>query len=209
MLTATLALIDGIALLEELAIFIILCLYGLLDLPLMTQGRKLSGALLAALGAGLSFKTGDGAGGVDCFTGLPVMRSAFRAGISRSGAFYDVIDVICSVTLLNGYVLVAVGDGDRIAALKSQMIGAIGIVIEPIGDGTGGAGGGVIIVVGSLIEDLIALDLGQLTVVANDTDVAGEGGGTGGHAADGGGVVIEVKVIRLNDIIGTTVEVMR
>lgn len=139
-------------------------------------------------GVGLGFAAqragGDGLASRDAgrfrFVGfLPVMSAAIRAG-SPGTAGDHVIDVVRIAALDNGNVLVSVGDGYRIAGFGSHRIAAVLVVVGPIGDIGGFAGGGVEKLVSGFVDDAgIVCDLSDLTVVADYAIVAGDAGGAG------------------------------
>lgn len=72
-----------------------------------------------------------------------------RGRILRAGAgpdaINDVVNVIDGVALDNSDIFIAVGDGIGIAVFSGNGIGAVRVVIAPIGDRDRLAGGGVVI----------------------------------------------------------------
>jgi len=191
---------DGIALLGELACVVVLGGNGLLYLPVVAQGGDRFGFGLAAKGTDISKRTGEGAGGDDGVTFLPVVGAVCGR---LAGAVHQIINRVIvgdgitggGCIFHDGNIFVAVGDSRRVAALQSDLIGAVGVVIAPIDNRDRGAGGGVIIGVVRFVDDgRIILDLGDFIVVAYDAiiaacDTGGAGGGGVGvvdAAGDGG-----------------------
>lgn len=119
--------------LDELAGIIVLGGDGLFHLPIMAQGGDGLAFGLLALGAGQEPGAGERAGGGSRTGFLPVMDTG-GGRIFRAGAFYDIVDVIDRIALLDGDILIPIGDGGGFPAFKSEGIGAVRIVIGPICD---------------------------------------------------------------------------
>jgi len=124
--------------------------------------------------------------------GWIVWAGAWVRGVG-AGAVHKVVNVIDGVALFDGDILVAVGDGGGCAAAQGEGVGAVLVVVGPVLNGIRLASGGVVVGVVGLVDDGVALDLGNLAVVADDPVIAGDGGGTGayvvGVARDNGGIV--------------------
>jgi len=191
-------LVDGIALLGKLASVIILSIDGLTDGPGVAQGGDGLGFGLAAEGAGQKPGTGEGAGGRGgAGLGPGVGAGGIRAGGGvrvLSGAVHQVVDGIIVgngvpggiVCLGNGDVFVAVSNRRCRAAAQGEGITAVLVVVGPVCDRVGLASGGVVVGVVRLVDNGVALDLGDLAVVADDSVVAGDGGGAGINVVGGG-----------------------
>jgi len=55
--------------------------------------------------------------------------------------------------LYDGNILVAIDDGGRVAVLQRDLVGAVGIVVAPIGNWDLGAGGGVVVCIVGFVDD--------------------------------------------------------
>ena len=85
---------------------------------------------------------------------------------------------------MDGDILVPIGDGGGFPAFKSEGIGAVRIVIGPICDRGGLAGGGVVVsIVGFVHDGGVIFYFCDLTVVSYDAVVSAfDGRGAGHHA---------------------------
>ena len=167
---------DGVALLGECAVFIVLGGDILFDGPGVAGGWEGFGFGLVTEGAGQEFLAGYGAGGRGG-AGFDPGVGALAGGVAAGD---HVIDVVSIAALDDGNVLVSVGDGYCIAGFKRYLVRAVLIIIRPVGHGGGLAGGGVEELVSGLVHDAGVVGyLGNLAVVADYAIVAGNAGGAG------------------------------
>lgn len=153
--------------------------------------------LLTADGAGIGTLGGYQTGGLPLPGFVPLMGTGRGAGggvwvVPGAGTVYHVVDGVVvddGVALIDGVfrdgdILIAVFHTNGVAGIQGDVIDTAVIVVCPVCDGVGLTGGGVVVDVVALVDDLaIVVVDDNLTVIAYNAVVAAVyDGGAGGDA---------------------------